>query len=72
MVSTCAITTSVPIDDMTETQKKIYLELPISFTTAEGLELAYEHGISERTFKEWLKSKFFKHISHGQYEKRYK
>ena len=61
-----------PIDDMTEKQKKIYLELPISFTTAEGLELAYEHGISERTFKEWLKSKFFKHISHGQYEKRYK
>lgn len=63
---------SNPIDDLTEKQKKIYLELPISFTTAEGLEIACESNMSERTFKEWLKSKFFRHISHGQYEKRYK
>lgn len=63
---------SNPIDDLTEKQKKIYLELPISFTTSEGLEIACENNMSERTFKEWLKSKFFRHISHGQYEKRYK
>lgn len=63
---------SNPIEDLTEKQKKIYLELPISFTTAEGLEIACESNMSERTFKEWLKSKFFRHISHGQYEKRYK
>lgn len=63
---------SNPIEDLTEKQKKIYLELPISFTTSEGLEIACENNMSERTFKEWLKSKFFRHISHGQYEKRYK
>lgn len=63
---------SNPIDNLTEKQKKIYLELPISFTTSEGLEIACENNMSERTFKEWLKSKFFRHIYHGQYEKRYK
>lgn len=63
---------SNPIEDLTEKQKKIYLELPISFTTSEGLEIACENNMSERTFKEWLKSKFFRHISHGQYENRYK
>ena len=61
-----------PIDELNEKQRKIYLELPISFTTAEGLEVAAEFDMSERTFKEWLKSNFFRHISHGQYEKRYK
>jgi hypothetical protein len=61
-----------PIDELNEKQRKIYLELPISFTTAEGLEVAAGFDMSERTFKEWLKSNFFRHISHGQYEKRYK
>ena len=61
-----------PIDELNEKQKKIYLELPISFTTAEGIEVASQLDMSERTFKEWLKSNYFRHISHGQYEKRYK
>ena len=63
---------SNPLDDLNERQRKIYNELPITFSTAEGLEIAMEYNIPERTFKDWLKSNFFKHISHGQYEKRYK
>lgn len=63
---------SNPLDDLNERQRKIYNELPITFSTAERLEIAMEYNIPERTFKDWLKSNFFKHISHGQYEKRYK
>jgi len=41
-------------------------QLPITFTTAEGLEIARDYAVSERTFKEWLKSNFFRHISRRQ------
>jgi len=61
-----------PVDELTEKQKSIYNELPISFSTSEGIEVAMANEVSERGFKEWLKSDFFKHVSHGQYEKRYK
>ena len=61
-----------PLDELNEKQHRIYNELPISFPTSEAIEVASTHGMSERTLKDWLKSNFFKHISHGQYEKRYK
>lgn len=61
-----------PLDELNEKQRRIYNELPISFPTSEAIEVASTHGMSERTLKDWLKSNFFKHISHGQYEKRYK
>lgn len=61
-----------PVDELTERQKRIYFDLPISFSTSEGLEVALANDVSERGFKEWLKSDFFRHVSHGQYEKRYK
>ena len=61
-----------PLDQLTERQRKIYNDLPISFTTAEGVEVAKEWELGERAFKDWLRSDFFRHISHGQYEKRYK
>lgn len=60
-----------PLEDLTERQRQIYKELPISFSTQEGLEIAMGLGASERAFKKWLKTDFFKHVSHGQYEKRY-
>ena len=56
---------------MSETQKVIYQELPISFCTAEGVDIAARYGMKERTFKDWIKTEPFKHISHGQYERRY-
>lgn len=60
-----------PLEDLNERQRQIYRELPINFSTAEGLEIALGFGSSERAFKDWLKTDFFKHVSHGQYEKRY-
>lgn len=63
---------SSPLGELTEQQRRIYNELPISFTTGEGVEIAQDCGLGERAFKEWIKSKFFRHISHGKYEKRYK
>lgn len=61
-----------PLNGLTEKQRAIYNELPITFETGEGVEVAKAHKISERTFKDWLKSDFFRHIKHGTYEKRYK
>lgn len=63
---------SSPLGELTEQQRRIYNELPISFNTGEGVEIAQDCGLGERAFKEWIKSKFFRHISHGKYEKRYK
>ena len=60
-----------PLDGMTEIQKSIYNELPITFRTSEGIAIADSLGMKERTFKEWIKSEYFKHVCHGQYERRY-
>lgn len=64
--------TSNPLNGMTEKQRAIYNDLPITFDTGEGVEIAKEHGVSERTFKDWLKSDYFRHVKHGTYEKKYK
>ena len=61
-----------PLADLKDCQRRAYEELPFTFTTAEGLEIAEKQGIRERTFKDWLKTRYFKHISHGLYEKTYK
>ena len=63
---------SNPLDELTEKQRKIYNDLPITFETKEALESAAEYGMPDRTLKDWLKTHFFKHVSHGVYEKRYK
>jgi hypothetical protein len=61
-----------PVNDLNNKQKQIYTNLPISFTTKEGLEVSDECGMPERTFKTWLKSNYFRHMQHGVYEKRYR
>lgn len=63
---------SNPLNNLTEKQRAIYNDLPITFDTGEGIEIAKEHKVSERTFKDWLKSDYFRHIKHGTYEKKYK
>lgn len=60
-----------PVDNMSELQKAIYQELPISFITSEGVQIAARYGMKERTFKDWIKTEPFKHMAHGQYERRY-
>ena len=64
------ITPSELQEQLTEfIDQAIYNELPITFETGEGVEIAKAHKVSERTFKDWLKSGFFRHIKHGTYEK---
>lgn len=60
-----------PIETMSEIQKAVYQELPIAFCTAEGVGIAAKYGMKERTFKDWIKTEPFKHMAHGQYERRY-
>ena len=57
---------------LTEKQRSIYLDLPSVFTTREGLSIALQHSMSERTFKDWIKTAIFKKLDYGTYEKRYK
>ena len=63
---------SDPLGTLTEKQRSIYLDLPSVFTTREGLSIALQHSMSERTFKDWIKTAIFKKLDYGTYEKRYK
>ena len=63
---------SDPLGTLTEKQRSIYLDLPSIFTTREGLSIALQHSMSERTFKDWIKTAIFKKLDYGTYEKRYK
>ncbi|PKV75881.1 DUF3987 domain-containing protein [Pontibacter ramchanderi] len=59
-----------PLDRYTQWQRSIYGQLPQHFTTSNGLLLAHQQGIAERTFKKFLTEKqLFTRIAHGQYEK---
>ena len=63
---------SDPLGALTEKQRSIYLDLPATFTTREGLTIALLHSMSERTFKDWIKTPLFRKLDYGTYEKRYK
>ena len=63
---------SDPLGALTEKQRSIYLDLPATFTTREGLTTALLHSMSERTFKDWIKTPLFRKLDYGTYEKRYK
>lgn len=58
---------------MPDIQCAILADLPEHFTTAEGVAIAVRNGMSERTFKQWLKDKgngiLFIRESHGKYSK---
>lgn len=61
-----------PLSNLSILQKRIYKDLPMSFETGDGVQVAQEHGMSERTFKYWLHSDFFLLTSRGHYEKRFR
>lgn len=63
---------SSPIEELPSLQREIYDELPQSFDTKKGVEIATDHGMAQRTFKRWLSTSMFKKISYGYYEKRYR
>ncbi len=61
-----------PVDELPGMQKTIYDELPQSFETGRGLEVALRYGMPERTFKRWLSTSLFKKVAHGYYGKRFR
>lgn len=61
-----------PLESLTDLQRMIYMDIPVKFETKEGIEIAQEHGMSERTFRYWLHTDFFIKCSHGNYERRYR
>ena len=63
---------SSPVENMPEIQKIVYEQLPQTFETKEGLQVALRNEMPERTFKRWLQSSMFKRLTYGYYEKRYK
>lgn len=59
-------------DALTELQLAVLSELPGTFTTAEGVAIAAKCGMSERSFKRFLKDRkgvLFVHSAHGNYSK---
>ena len=61
-----------PTEEFTQTQREVYDELPQSFETKKGVEIAESLGMPSRTFKRWLNTSLFKKISYGFYEKKYR
>ena len=59
-------------DLLAEDKKRLYLELPDEFSTAEGQEIAKRFGFPERTYKRFINDRrYFKHLSRGKYGKIY-
>ena len=63
---------SSPASDLPAIQRLIYDELPPSFETRQGVEIAAGYGMPERSFKRWLATSYFKKVSYGFYEKRFR
>lgn len=60
-----------PLDRYNATQQKVYEALPETFTTGQGVSIAMECNMSERSFKRFLQDKFlFDKISRGHYDKK--
>ena len=61
-----------PTEELTQIQREVYDELPQSFETKKGVEIAENLGMPPRTFKRWLNTSLFKKITYGFYEKKYR
>jgi hypothetical protein len=66
------ISDSSPLDKLPTDKQNLYLLLPDTFTTGDGVKVAESMGMAERTFKRFLSNKdIFNNYSRGEYEKRY-
>ncbi|WZL89766.1 DUF3987 domain-containing protein [Salinimicrobium sp. 3283s] len=66
------LTNTSPVDKLPGDKKNLYNALPEEFTTSEGLELANDFGIAERTYKRLLANReLFNNHKRGEYEKRF-
>ena len=64
------INNSNPVENLSADKKNLYDALPDTFTTKQGMQLAFIHGIKERTFKRFLNEKgFFEKTKQGEYSK---
>ena len=61
-----------PLDKLPTDKQNLYKELPETFTTTKGVEVAERFEMAERTFKRFLSNKeLFNNPKRGEYEKRY-
>ena len=66
------ISNTNPLDKHPTDKQAVYKELPNTFATEIGVQVAQSLGMPERTFKRFLsETDLFKCISRGEYEKRF-
>ena len=66
------VQTAVSQEQLSELHRNIYLNLPLRFTTAEGIGIAESYGMKENAFKMFLKrhiGTLFRKENHGEYSK---
>jgi hypothetical protein len=64
------ISNANPVELLTADKKKLYAILPDTFSTEQGLQVAVNLDIAERTYKRFIADgKYFKHLTRGEYEK---
>ena len=64
------ISSNNPLDRLPADKQCVYIELPDTFTTEQGLQTAEKFEMPERTFKRFLNEKeLFKKVKRGYYEK---
>jgi hypothetical protein len=66
------ISNASPLDKLPTDKQTLYIALPDTFTTSEGVQVAESMGMAERTFKRFLSNReLFNNHTRGEYEKRY-
>lgn len=66
------VSNASPLDKLPTDKQTLYTALPETFTTSEGVQLAENMEIAERTFKRFLSNRdLFNNFKRGEYEKRY-
>ncbi len=64
------VSNASPLDKLPTDKQVLYNNLPDTFTTSEGLQIAKSLGIAERTFKRFLTNReLFYNPTRGEYEK---
>jgi hypothetical protein len=66
------ISNASPLDKLPRDKQAVYKALPDTFKTSEGVQVAENMGMAERTFKRFLSNReLFNNHTRGEYEKRY-
>ncbi len=66
------VSNTSPLDKLPTDKQTLYNALPECFTTSEGVQIAENMGMAERTFKYFINNqKIFCKLKRGEYEKRF-